>query len=94
MEFSPSNLGVIVCSHVLEASRPILLVAHDADGWNFACGQRDHAGADDFHVVGVGHLIERDASVNDCASLPVGLIAERVSVDSPWIRRQDPGDEA
>ena len=94
MEFSPTNLGVIVCSHVLEASRPVLLVAHDADGWNFACGRRDHGGADDFHVVGVGHLVSRDTSVNDCADLPVGYIAERASETSAWLRREDFDDEA
>jgi hypothetical protein len=94
MEFSPSNLGVVICSHVLDVSRPILLVAHDVDGWNFACGQRDHGGADDFHVVGVGHLGNRDPSVNECADLPVGFIAERTSVGSPWIRQELPGDEA
>jgi hypothetical protein len=94
MEFSPTNLGVIVCSHILEDSRPILLVAHDADGWNFACGKRDHDGADDFHVVGVGHLVSRDSSINDRANLPVGSIAERASGDSPWMRREDLGGEA
>lgn len=94
MPFSPSNLGVIICSHILEASRPILLVAHDADGWNFACGKRDHAGAKDFHVVGVGHLTSRDPSVSECADLPVGFVAERPSVGLPWTRRELSSDEA
>jgi len=94
MRFSPTNLGVIVCSHVLEASRAILLVANDTDGWNFACGQRDHNGAKDFHVVGVGHLSSRDSSVNECADLPVGFIAERSAVSSPWKRRELSDNEA
>lgn len=86
MEFSPPNLGVIICSHVYDASRPILLVTHDDEGWNFACGHHDHRGAEDFHVAGVGHLIERDPSINQCADLPVGHLAERASVDSRWTR--------
>jgi hypothetical protein len=94
MEFSPSNLGVIICSHVLEATRPILLVAHDAEGWNFACGSTDHHGADDFHVVGVGHLIARDPSLNLCADLPPGFIAERSAAALPWARHELPGNEA
>jgi hypothetical protein len=94
MNFHPSNLGVIVCSHILEASRPILLVAHDADGWNFACGRRDHEGADDFHVVGVGHLTERDPSISECADLGVGFVSERQAPGSPWARHELAGDEA
>ena len=94
MEFSPSNLGVIICSHVLEATRPILLVAHDAEGWNFACGNTDHGNAEDFHVVGVGHLVARDPSINQCADLPVGFIAERSAAAFPWARHTLPGNEA
>jgi hypothetical protein len=94
MEFSPSNLGVIICSHVLDASRPILLVAHDVDGWNFACGGHDHEGSTDFHVVGVGHLISRDPSINACADLPIGFVAERASTGMPWARQELPTDEA
>lgn len=85
MEFAPSNPGVIICSHVYDASRPILRVAHDADGWNFACGHHDHR-AEDFHVCGVGHLTQRDPSINSCADLPVGFVAERASADSRWTR--------
>jgi hypothetical protein len=94
MEFSPSNLGVIICSHVLEATRPILLIAHDAEGWNFACGGNDHHGADDFHVVGVGHLTARDPSINLCADLPAGFVAERSAAAIPWARHALPGNEA
>ena len=94
MEFLPSNLGVIVCNHVLECTRPVLLVAHDSGGWNMACGRPDHGGAEDFHVVGVGHLAERDPSINECAGLPSGYIAERASPVSPWQRLPLPGHEA
>ena len=91
MSFSPSNLGVIICSHVFEASRPILLVTHDSDGWNFACGGTDH-GDDDFHNVGVGHLTSRDSGINDCADLQCGYIAERQDQSSPWVRDPLPVD--
>jgi hypothetical protein len=94
MEFSPSNLGVIICTHVHDASRPVLLIAHGAEGWDFVCGRRDHEGADDFHLVGVGHLIDRDPSLNECADLPLGFAAERPSVGSPWVRIGLSADEA
>ena len=94
MGFSPHNLGVITCSHILDASRPVLLVVRDSDGWNFACGSRDHSGVDDFHVVGVGHLVARDPSLAQCSDLEVGFIAERPDVLSPRARQRVPGDEA
>ena len=93
MKFSPSNLGVIACDHVFRASRPVLLVAHSMEGWDFACGQRDHGGADDFHNVGVGHLVSRDPSVNECADLECGCIAERSSQGAMWVRQPIPEHE-
>lgn len=94
MEFSPSHLGVIVCSHVLHSARPVLLVVHDSGGWNMACGGHDHGGAEDFHVVGVGHITEMDSTINECASLPSGFIAERDTRASPWQRHPLPSHEA
>jgi hypothetical protein len=93
MEFLPSNLGVIVCDHVFRASRSILLVAHVAEGWNFACGQHDHRGTEDFHNVGVGHLTARDPSVNECANLECGYVAERSSLGAAWVRQPIPEHE-
>ena len=94
MEFSPTNLGVIVCKHVFEASRPVLLIAHGAEGWDFVCGGRDHDGVDDFHLVGVGHLLDRDRTLNECADLPRGFEAERPSAGSSWVRSVLSADEA
>jgi hypothetical protein len=92
MQFLPHNLGVTICTHVLKQTRPILLVAHHADGWNFACGGTDHED-DDFHNVGVGHLTSRDKSVNACADLEMRHLAERLSLDLPWVRSAIPPGE-
>jgi hypothetical protein len=92
MELHPHNLGVIVCNHVLEESRPILLAVHEAEGWNFACGGSDHSD-DDFHNVCIGHLTGRDPSLNACTDLPVGFVAERPGQTLPWARAAiDPGE--
>ncbi len=87
-------MGAIICSHVLDASRPILLVAHDQDGWNFACGCTDHDGADDFYYVHVAHLATRDPSLVECADLETGHVAERASPVDAWVRQHIPADEA
>jgi hypothetical protein len=71
MHFSPSNLKSYVCSHVFCRTRPILLVAHDEGDWQFMCAGTDHD-QDDCRVVGVGHLIDRDPTLNECADLPEG----------------------
>ena len=75
-----------MCSHVFDESRPILLVVHESVGWTFACGGRDHED-DDFHNVGVGHLIDRDPTLNECADLEPHSVAERASVEDPWVRK-------
>jgi len=84
--FAPPNLKSYVCSHVFAQARPILLVVHEDGDWSFMCGQSDHGGAEDYKVVGVGHVIERDPSVNECADLPNGFEAERAAVGKPWLR--------
>jgi hypothetical protein len=86
-EFTPRNLRSFICSHVSEKTRPILLVVHEDGDWQFVCGAADHAG-DDGHLIGVGHLIDRDPSLNECADLPIGFVAERSAVGEPWLRSE------
>jgi hypothetical protein len=80
MQFKPRNLQSIVCSHVFLRERPVLLVVHDQGDWQFMCGGTDHG--DDGHVVSVGHLVDEDASLHECADLPIGFEAERSAVVS------------
>jgi hypothetical protein len=86
LEFSPPNLAVYICRHVFEKSRPILLIVREGEDWQFMCGGSDHGGEGDCKVVGVGHLIDRDPTINECADLPDGFEAERKSVGKRWIR--------
>jgi hypothetical protein len=88
LRFSPPNLAVYICRHVFEKTRPILLIVHEGNDWQFMCGGSDHRGTDDGNVVGVGHLIERDPTINECADLPNGFEAERESIGKRWIRTQ------
>ena len=85
MGFSPHNLKSYICTHVFEKTRPILLVAHEGGDWMFMCGAADHE-KQDWHVVGIGHLTERDPTIHDCADLPDGFEAERKNIGSPWLR--------
>jgi hypothetical protein len=84
-KFTPDNLKTYICSHVFENSRPILLVVHEDGDWVFSCGNDDHAD-ENWKVVGVGHLVSRDSTLNECADLKNGYEAERSEVGQPWIR--------
>jgi hypothetical protein len=82
--FGPENLGVFVCSHVFSQERPILLVVHNDDEWQFLCGGA-HPENETPNVVGVGHLIRRDPTIEEVAHIPNGTEAERVSVVHSWV---------
>ena len=80
-----SNLGVFVCPHIFKDTRSTLLVIHSGGDWQCLCGQYDHG--EEGHLVGIGHLIERDQSIDELYNLPSGWEAERCSVEEAWIRR-------
>ena len=84
----PTNLRVYVCIHVFDMIRPVLLVANEDGEWMFLCGSDHVDRADNFRVVGAGHLIARDPSLAECLDLTPGYEAERKSNEHEWIRRQ------
>jgi hypothetical protein len=85
--FTPGNLKAYICTHVFEGTHPVLLIVHEKDGdWSFVCGEPHQDTAESYRVVGVGHLIARDPSLNQCADLPEGWEAERSAMGQPWIR--------
>jgi hypothetical protein len=84
-QFSPSNLKSYICAHVFDSTRPVLLVVHEDADWSFLCGGTDHSDAD-YRVVGIGHLIDRDPSLNEVSDLASGFGAERSAIGQPWIR--------
>jgi len=79
---TPDNLAVFVCPHVFENTRPILYVCREDGDWQFLCGENDHD--EKGHVVGVGHLTERDPTLNELAELKPDWEAERKHVGDQW----------
>lgn len=78
------DFGVYCCPHVFDNSRPILLVIRDPDGdWQFLCGKEDDIGTSPHHV-GVGHLLERDPSLEVSVLLEPGSGIERCCENSEW----------
>ena len=82
-KIEPDNLGVYVCPHVFEDTRPILYVCRADGDWQFLCGGDDHS--DDGHLVGVGPLTERDPTLNELVDLKPNWEAERNAVGEKWV---------
>ena len=77
------DYGVYTCPHIFRKERPILLVIRDPDGdWQFLCGQEDDD--EECHLVGVGHLLDEDPSLNLVAELGAGTLAERDNMQQNW----------
>ncbi len=78
------DLGVYVCDHVFQASTPVLLCVRDRDAsWQFLCGQSDLTG-DEIHLVHIGALLARDATLAELTRLQPGSYAERQSERVAW----------
>jgi hypothetical protein len=76
------------CHHVATGVRPILLVSRPDGDWCVLCGKDDHSqSSDGFHVIGLGHASERDATIEQVLDLLPNEEAERDAPDQPWTRR-------
>lgn len=76
-----------VCIHVFDRERPVLYVTRPDGDWCFLCGEDDHPDdAAAFRVVGPGHLVAEDISLNDVLDLAPNEEAERETVGGAWVR--------
>ena len=80
------EMAVFVCSHVFEATRPVLLVARDGSHWMYLCGGL-HEEDEEYKVVGREHLLERDKTLEESLDLQDQMEMERAAVGGPWERR-------
>jgi hypothetical protein len=83
--FGSEHLAVYLCSHVFNQERPVLLVSHAGNDWQFLCGDT-HPESEVPVIVGVMHLVARDPTLEQVADLPPGGEAERASIDHAWVR--------
>jgi hypothetical protein len=79
-----------VCVHVFDSSRPILLVSRSGGDWSFLCGADHEDTAENYRVVGSGHILDMDPSLNELADLAPNWEAERSSKSGDWVRRPAP----
>lgn len=85
-KFQDRLLGVYCCGHVFRRQCRVLLVGRQDGDWQFLCGETDHSDPGEPYHVSVGALIDIDPTLDGIADLPAEWEAERLDVDSPWIR--------
>lgn len=81
------NTAVLTTHYVLELGHPIVRAVRDVkDGaWQFHAAE-GAAGAVP-KVVGLGEMVEADASLLELADLPAGWVATRPAPGWPWERQ-------
>ena len=78
------NLAVITTRFVVCEHSFISTVVHDDDGvWQFL-GSESPLKEEDAMIVGLGEILEIDASLESILDLPENSKAFRPSIDSPW----------
>ena len=70
----------------------MLLVSRAGGDWQCLCGGTHEAGEVP-KVVGLNHLLERDASLRELEDLPDDWEAERASLNGQWIRTRASDDD-
>lgn len=83
----PTNQATFTTQQVLDGA-PILYVTHDYDGdWQFhGPDTGEHSEA---VLVGLGCIVDRDASLKQLHDLPYGWCAHRNTTSEPWCREKN-----
>jgi hypothetical protein len=82
-----------VCTHVFNRERPVLLVTRPDGDWCFLCGDEHEDDASAYRVVGIGHVLEQDPSIETVLALAPGWDAERSASNQPWRTQPIPEGE-
>lgn len=92
-EYIEFHRKAYVCIHVFSHERPVLLVSRPEGEWCLLCGDEHDDDASAYRVVGIGHILEHDPSINAVLDLPPEWDAERSAEGQPWRRQPIPDSE-
>ena len=82
----PERLGALVARTVLSGQLPALQVVHTPENaWLVLDGVNDPNAADACVPTHMASVVARDPSIAELATLPVGHVADRRDVGSPWL---------
>jgi hypothetical protein len=74
-----AHRNAYACTHVFEGVKPVLLVSRADGDWCFLCGDEHENAASSYRVVGIGHVVQRDRTLEALLDLPPEWEAERQS---------------
>jgi hypothetical protein len=81
----PDALGAVVQRTVLDGEEPARIVIHDADGdWAVGDGVNDPNEPGASIATHMHHVVARDPSVAELATMALGHVAERAASGDPW----------
>lgn len=94
---STKRLGTIACECVISGNKPVLAISHAGGDWQMYCSWSGHDfNATDIHqtlkLIGIHHLVERDASLIEALKMPIDVGAERASLNHDWSYFEDRDD--
>ncbi|WP_329426770.1 hypothetical protein OG339_42055 [Streptosporangium sp. NBC_01495] len=82
----PPELGAVVQRTVVSGELPALVVIHDDENdWLIGDGVTDTGDSAASTLSHVQHVVDRDPTVADTATLPCGYAARRPSRSAPWV---------
>lgn len=77
-----------VCIDVFEDRKPITLVYRTDGDWCFTTFDNPYGDdSDKYRVIGIGHILQRDPSIESLENLPNNWEAERAAPMHPWVHR-------
>jgi hypothetical protein len=81
----PSQLGAVIQRTVLEGQLPARYVAHtDDNSWIVGDSINDPNDEGAAVAAHIRHVVDRDPSLEQLATLPTGFQARRDSTNDPW----------
>ena len=81
----PSELGAVIQRTVLDGVLPARYVAHTPDNsWLVGDGIDDPNEEGAVIAAHIRHVVDRDPTLEQLATLPPGFHASRASTDDPW----------
>ena len=81
----PADLGAVVMHTVLDGRRPALLVWHSEDNdWAIGDGIDDPNEPGACVATHIAHVVARDPTLAELASMPPGSRADRPDPTAPW----------
>ncbi len=79
------NTACFVCDHVMNKTRPVLYATHESEdgAWQFLCGHLGHDNSN-IKIISLKQATEIDPTINDLFEMPLGIGADRASVNDKW----------